>query len=71
MCPVRAARIFKNYKDSSGIYSELPTKRHKGGGLSTIKVPLSLEGETLEYQKLTDPDLIEKVILQLNIRHFK
>ena len=31
MCPVRASRIFKNFKDSSGIYSELPTKRHKGG----------------------------------------
>ena len=31
MCPIQAARIFKNFKDSSGIYSELPTKRHKGG----------------------------------------
>ena len=26
MCPLRAARIFKNFKDSNGIYSELPTK---------------------------------------------
>ena len=64
MCPVRAARIFKNFKASSEIYSELPTKRHKGGGVSMIKVPNPTEGETLEYQTLTDPPLIEKEILR-------
>ena len=62
MCPVRAARIFKNFKDSSEIYSELPTKRQKGGGLSTNEVPIPKEGEILEYQTLTDPQMIEKVI---------
>ena len=61
MCLLRAARIFKNSKDSSGIYSELPTKRHKGGGLNTIKVPLPLEGETLNYQTITDPPLIASI----------
>ena len=63
MCPLRAARIFKNFKASRGIYSELPTKQHKGGGFSTIKIPLPMEGETLEYQSLTDLPLIEKEIL--------
>ena len=48
MCPLRAARIFKNFKVSSGIYSELPTKRHKGKDLSTIEVPIPEEGGTLE-----------------------
>ena len=71
MCPVRAAIIFKNFKASSGIYSELPTKRHKGDGLSTIKVLIPMEGETLEYQTVTNPPLIEKEILRRNIRHFK
>ena len=71
MCPIRAARIFKNFKDSSGIYSELPTKRHKGGGLNTIEVPLPLEGETLIYHTITDPPLIEKEILRRNKRHFR
>ena len=51
--PVRAARIFKNFKDSSGIYSELPIKRHKGGGLNTIGVPLPLERETMYYHTTT------------------
>ena len=71
MCPLRAARIFKNFKDSSGIYSELPTKRHKGGGLNTIEVPLPLEGETLKYHTITDPPLIEQEILRRNKRHFR
>ena len=71
MCPVRATRIFKNFKDISGIHSELPTKRHKGGGLSTIEVPLPMDGETLEYQTLVDPPLIEKEIMRRDIRHFK
>ena len=71
MCPLRAARIFKNFKDSSGIYPELPTKGHKCGGPSTIKLPLPMEGETLECQTLTDPPLIEKESLHRNIHHFK
>ena len=71
MYPLQAARIFKNFKDSSGIYSELPTKRHKGGGLNTIEVPLPLEGETLKYHTITDPPLIEKEILRRNKRHFQ
>ena len=70
MCPERAAQIFKNFKDSSRIYSKLPTKRHKGGGLTNIKVPVPLEGETLTYHTITDPPLIEKEILQRNKRHF-
>ena len=71
MCPSRAACIFKNFKDSSGIYSELPTKKHKGGGLNTIEVPLPLEGETLMYHTITDPPLIETEILRQNKRHFR
>ena len=47
ICSERAARVFKNFKDSSGIDFELPTKRHKGRGLSNIEVPILLEGETL------------------------
>ena len=71
MCPLRAARILKNFKDSSGIYSEIPTKQHKGGGLNTIKVPLPLKGEILNYHTITDPPLIEKEILRRNKRHFR
>ena len=71
MCPLRAARIFKNFKDSSRIYSELPTNRPKGGGLNTIEVPLPLEGETLQYHTITDPPIIEVEILRQNKRHFQ
>ena len=71
MCPERAARIFKNFKDSSGIYSELPTMRHKGEGLNNIEVPIPREGETLQYHTITDPPLIEKEILRRNKRHFR
>ena len=71
MCPLQAARIFKNFKDSSRIYSELPTKRHKGGGLNTNEVPLPLEGETLQYHTITDPPIIEAKILRRNKRHFR
>ena len=71
MCPERAARIFKNLKDSGGIYSKLPTKRHKGGSLSNIEVPIPREGETLQYCTITDPPLIEKEILRQNKRHFR
>ena len=68
---LRAAGIFKNFKDSSWIYSELPTKRHTVGGLNTIKVPLSFEEETLQYHTITDPPLIEKKIPRRNKRHFR
>ena len=71
MCPLQAARIFKNFKDSSWIYSRLPTKQHKGGGLSTIEVPLPMEGETLHYHIITNPLLIEKEILRRNKHHFR
>ena len=71
MCFKRAARIFKNFKESSEIYSELPSKRYKGGGLNTIEVPLPLEGETLQYYTITDPPTIKKEILRQNKRHFR
>ena len=71
MCPIRAARIFKNFKENSEIYSELPSKRHKGGGLNTIEVPLPLEEETLQYHTITDPPTNEKEILCQNKRHFR
>ena len=70
MCPLRAAHISKIFKDSSRIYSELPSRRHKGSGLSTIEVPIPIEGETLQYQTITDPPLIETEILRRNKRHF-
>ena len=57
---LESGKNFQNFKGSSEIYSELPTKRHKGGGLNTIEVPLPLEGETLQYHTITDPPLIEK-----------
>ena len=71
MCLLQVAYIFKNFQDSSGIYSELPTKKHKGGGLNTIEVPLPLEGATLIYHTITDPPLIEKEILRHNKHHFR
>ena len=70
MCPKRAARIFKNFKESSETFSNLPSKKHKGSGLNTIKVPLPLEGEELQYYTITDPPTIEKEILRRNKRHF-
>ena len=71
MCPVRAAHIFKTFKDSSRIYSELLSKRHKSNDLSTIEIPIPMEGETLQYQTITDPPLIETEILRRNKRHFR
>ena len=54
-----------------GFFSELSTKRHNGDGLSTIEVPLPMEGEPVQYQTITDPPLIEKEILRRNKRHFR
>ena len=72
MCPIRAACIFNNFKDSSRIYSELPTTNgHKEGGVNTIEVPIPVEKETLMYQTITNPPLIEIEILQSNKRHFQ
>ena len=70
MCPLRAPHIFKNFKDSSRIYSELPTTQHKGDGLNTIEVPIPLEGENLQYHTITDLPTIEAEILRRNKRHF-
>ena len=70
MCPKRAARIFKNFKESSETFSQLPSKRNKGSGLNTIEVPLPIEGEELQYYAITDPPTIEKEILRRNKRHF-
>ena len=71
MCPKRAARIFKNFKESSETFSQLPSKKHKGSGLNTIEVPHPLEGEELHYYTITDPPTIEKEILRRNKRHFR
>ena len=62
---LESSQNLQNFKASSRIYSKLPTKRR------TVKAPLPMEGETLEYQTLTDCPLIEKEILRQNIRHFK
>ena len=61
--PLESCWNLQNFKAISGIYSELPTKRHKGGGFSTIKVAITIEGETPEYKTLADLPLIEKEIL--------
>lgn len=66
-----SSQNFQELKIGSGIYLELPTKRNKSGGHSTINVPIPKKGETLEYKTLTDPQYIEKEILWRNIRHFK
>ena len=71
MCPLRVTIIFKTFKNSSGIYSKLPTKHHKGGGLSTFEIPILMEGDTLKHQTFTDLQLIQKDILQPHICHFK
>ena len=44
MYPERAARISRKFKIMSDIFSELMSKRHKGGGLNTIKVPIPKKG---------------------------
>ena len=69
-CPKRAAKIFKNINVASDIFSELPSKKHKGGGLSSIDVPIPRIGPKLEYQTIPDLILIEKLILRRNILHF-
>ena len=49
MNPDRTAKIFRKFKISSAIFSELLSKQHKGGSLNTIEVPIPKEGETPEY----------------------
>ena len=71
MCPKQAARIFKNFKESSEMFSHLPSKKHRGSGLNTIEVPLALEGEELQYYTITDPPTIKKEILRRNKRYFR
>ena len=63
MNPAKAVKIFANGKIASNIFSKLPKQKHKGGGLTTINVPVPQTGLTLEYQTITDPSLIEKIIL--------
>jgi hypothetical protein len=40
----RAAQIFKRAKDTKQMMSELPSKMHCPGGISSILVPLPKEG---------------------------
>ena len=55
---------------TNNIFSELLKKKHKSGGLTTFDVPVLRTELTLEYQTITDPILIEKIILCWNILHF-
>ena len=57
---------------NSDMISELPTKRHKSGGLNTIEVPVpNLVDTNPEFQTITDPILIEKIILQCQFHHLR
>ena len=67
----RAAQIFKRARDTKQMMSELPSKMHCPGGISSILVPLPKEGLDLEYLPITDGPTIEKLILRRNIRHFR
>ena len=40
MDPEKAIKIFNNAKIASNIFSKLPKQKHKGGGLTTIDVPV-------------------------------
>ena len=66
----REAEIFSNTQIASNIFLESPIQKHKGGGLTTIDVPVPKTGLTLEYQTITDLILVEKIILCQNILHF-
>ena len=71
VCPKKAANFFKKIKINSEILSKLPTKQHKGGGLSSIEVSIPyLDTTCLHFQTIIDPILIEKIILRHNIFHF-
>ena len=59
MDPAKAITIFNNAKSASNIFSKLPKQKHKGGGLTTIDVPVPRTGLTLEYQTITEPKLVE------------
>jgi hypothetical protein len=50
---------------------ELPSKMNCPGGMSSILVPLPKEGTELEILAITDDPMIERLILNRNIRHFK
>ena len=40
MCPKQASRCFKKLQLASAVFSELPAKKHRGGGLSSINIPI-------------------------------
>ena len=64
MDPEKAIKIFNNAKSANNIFLELPKQKHKGRGLTTIDVPVPRTGLILEYQTITDPKLIEQIILR-------
>ena len=71
MDPAKATKTFNNAKIASNIFSKLPKKKHKGGDLTTIDVPVPRTGLTLEYQTITEPKLVEQIILRRNKLHFR
>ena len=70
MDPKKAKAIFKKSELTNKMMAELPKRKHHSGGLNSIAVPVPREGLKIEYQSLSDPVLIEQVLLQRNIRHF-
>jgi hypothetical protein len=67
----RVAQIFQRARDTKQMMSELPSKMNCPGGISSILVPMPKEGIELEYLVMTDGPTIERLILQINIRHFR
>ena len=68
--PKRAARIFKTAQLTTEMMSELP-KRSKNGAMNSVDVPVPREGIELQYQNISDPATMEKILLRRNRLHFR
>lgn len=68
MDPKKTAKIFS---DAYVTMSKLPKKMHQSGNLSSIEVTVPREKLKLEYETITDPIIIDTIILCHNILNFR
>ena len=63
--------IFRRGEDTKAMMKNLPKVKRSSGALTSIKVPIPLEGTVLQYMDVTDGPTIERLLLDRNIRHFR
>ena len=70
MDPATASLIYCQSQETKRMMLTLPTTKRSLSLLSTMLVPLPLEGKKLEYMLITDGPTIEHLLFCQNIQYF-